>query len=1310
MADEFQGGPPPVPTPQVKPSPIVALQNAGFSNQEVGDWATQRRQVLSGAGFDNDEIDHYLTGVSVPQQPAGLTSRMQVKAQVGEAINKGLVEGFGSGPLGFSDETLKKPWMTALMGSPEGRTWWQHINHAVIGGAVGAGDLVLRTANAIYFGGIEGGKQELIDYGVAPDNAERLARDLKGMPEAFAGMIGALRAPAPKIAKAVEEMGEAAKAEEAIQPPTITPEMTEKTAPSNQDAVVNNFPLARIERDDQGNVHHVPIGNMPQATDFLDATKAVGGTDAPLSTTQKLLTLYNENGIHPAEVAHDAQTDVTIGQNLVSTGDDLPAVYRPGEGYGGGKPPIPPEPPEALPPPEPQKALPPSGPPSSFDDAQKRILDHISIGEGDPTRKLTLDRLYTNLLDQFFPISKATSKAEEVLGDLPTNENPYELARLFSGHAGKADHMLNHGMFDFNSYENVGPSLKAILDPVKDDLNGLRAFASSVRALELESRGVATGFDMDAARIVGQQGYEKYGPVMAGLVDYQNKLSAYLRDSGVLSKAGYDAMLKTNRLYVPFDRFFGEDGESTFRGPGGSLQARNPIERIEGSERKIVDPIETIVRNTFTLSAMAEKNAIGTALVDMLKREAEARAPSHTASLIPYDRELGAGELRDVDGNLLPNPQGKLSAPTADILPKPEITQVPSVVDQALDQAIAKYFGDRGMEAPEDFVATIRTAMLPPEGDEIRIFRDGKPETYKVDPDLARSMKGLDRQSVGMLERMLRPFASAIRAGAVLTPDFWGRHIWRDFLYAFTTYKNGLFSPIDMAKGIAGLAKKDEDFQNWLKSGGGNISFVSMDRRYLQNSINQLADTGLLERAWNVVGNPEASFGKKAAAIATLPPKLASKYLLDPLRVATAFAENASHLGAFKKATAEAEALDKAAIQSAGFTSRDVAVDAARMGASVRAWNMVSAFANITLQDTDRVLRAFKDNPASTGIKIAAGISLPSAVLWAVNNSTPEMSARYHEIPQWERDLFWILPVGDHLFRLPKPWGMGLVFGSGVERLLDGFVGKNPDAFRELAKSFMQVSIPGFVPNAFIPPLEQFANRSFFTNRTLVPQQTEKQLPEYQYTPYTTETAKALGKIIGAFPGMREASLDQGNPLGGVARALTSPILLENYIRGWTGTLGMYALNAADVSLKKAGIVPDPPMPTATLADIPIIKAFTVRYPSSSAQSIQDFYDEYGRNKTYFDTWMAMAKEGDMYATQKIQQAGGPQMFLRMDGIAKALSEHNQLIRDIYKDPSMKPDEKRQLIDQLYYSMIQIGQAGKATIRQAEQALNTGVH
>jgi hypothetical protein len=231
---------------------------------------------------------------------------------------------------------------------------------------------------------------------------------------------------------------------------------------------------------------------------------------------------------------------------------------------------------------------------------------------------------------------------------------------------------------------------------------------------------------------------------------------------------------------------------------------------------------------------------------------------------------------------------------------------------------------------------------------------------------------------------------------------------------------------------------------------------------------------------------------------------------------------------------------------------------------------------------------------------------------------------------------------------------------------------------------------------------EQMANRSFFTNRTIIPARLEGQLPEYQYSNYTTETAKKLGQVLSSFSGISQERVGQAGSMGhGTANALSSPMLIENYIRGWTGALGTYTLQAADYGLRQAGVVPPgPEHAEKTMADIPIVRAFVARYPTTNAQSVQNFYEKFNENKIYFDTYMARANEGDQESMDKIQAAGGMRMFVQLDAIKQAITEQSQVIQMVDKNPDMKPFEKRQLIDSLYYGLIQTAKEGNDVLNQ----------
>jgi len=359
------------------------------------------------------------------------------------------------------------------------------------------------------------------------------------------------------------------------------------------------------------------------------------------------------------------------------------------------------------------------------------------------------------------------------------------------------------------------------------------------------------------------------------------------------------------------------------------------------------------------------------------------------------------------------------------------------------------------------------------------------------------------------------------------------------------------------------------------------------------------------------------------------------------------------------------------------------------MGASTRAMNMITAFWNAHVQGLDRSVRAFQERPMATATKVAASITLPSVMLWWANHDDP----RWKEIPRWQKDLFWIVMTKDHVYRIPKPGEMGVLFGSLPERTLEAYFAENPKAFNDFSETLTKGLIPEYLPTFATPIIEQFANRSTFTGAPIIPASMEGLLPEYQYTEYTTQSGRMLGKLVAAIP-------------GGKRSAFASPAVLENYISAWSGNLGRYALQLADKALTMSGAVPDPVKPASALADIPFVKAFVIRYPSSTAQSIQDFYDRNAQSRQVIDTIRHLAKGGDFQVMQREIKLGESQnQLISLDEVQRALSTQKKYIWDVYKNKQLTPDEKRQQIDYVYYGMIETAKAGNKILDQLEKAV-----
>jgi hypothetical protein len=139
--------------------------------------------------------------------------------------------------------------------------------------------------------------------------------------------------------------------------------------------------------------------------------------------------------------------------------------------------------------------------------------------------------------------------------------------------------------------------------------------------------------------------------------------------------------------------------------------------------------------------------------------------------------------------------------------------------------------------------------------------------------------------------------------------------------------------------------------------------------------------------------------------------------------------------------------------------------------------------------------------------------------------------------------------------------------------------------------------------------------------------------------------------------------------------------LMENYIRAWSGGLGVYITKALDKVGRELGVTPDPPKGPWDLSDIPAIRAFTFRYPSAQAQSIQDFYTDSFAAEARYNSFTREAKQGAPTQQDrpefKASAVGG-----QLDKMRAALTKLNHNVHTINSLPeeAMDGTQKRHVI------------------------------
>lgn len=941
----------------------------------------------------------------------------------------------------------------------------------------------------------------------------------------------------------------------------------------------------------------------------------------------------------------------TVGSPVKGAATLGAGMVRPGLGHNM-------PPPGPLPvgvPPHPPVAPPPPGP---------RQIIH---GHGDH-EPMTLDKLYTRVMDDLHPLKILEKKLAEH-GALAPGEEFYQLARLTRGSFGRTHQALNHSTFDFHTLQNNGAGLKEVLKPVAKDLKSFEEYAIAKRDLELLNRGINTGTTPAAAQAIVNAAPAHFNQALNNLHAYQDRVLKYLRDSGVVSGQAYNDMKALNQAYVPFHRAI--DGAKDLRTSGRNIKAWSPIKGIKGSDRDILSPIETIIKNTHAFIDLAEKNRALTALTDA----ANNRAASGLVKKVPkpmHPINVTRDEVENfLQGSGLPIPQNFHTAP--------------------------------------DAFTIFRPNAFRPAPDEIAVFRNGKREVYKVDPEVANAVNGMGHQEVDAILKAMSVPAQALRVGATLSPEFMLRNLTRDQLTAMVFSRNGYLPFATYVNNVGHMFFKSKKYQDWLKSGGANSNLVSMDRRYMRDEIKNLTESGLLNTAKNVID---------------------PRKLLNNLSKVSEYSEQPTRIGEFGRARKRGKSMHQA-----GYESREVTVDFGRRGSSevVKAMARLTSFMNPQAQGVDRFVRSIKDAPAATTFKILAGVTAPTFLAYWYNRQDPRMKS----IPEWERDIYWHVPTNDWreyqptktgheksetnqipdnfkktvdgktyvnygtIYRVSKPFEIGVAFGSSFERGLDDFFGKHPEAWKDFDKSIRSAFLPNFIPQIGNPFLETAANFNYFRDKPIVSRQLENPANrQYEYGPYTSETAKLIGRTISKItPESR----------------LASPMMIENAILGWSGGMGRYALAVADKAIGMVG-GNQKVNPEWGPADYPGLKAIVSRMPSSAAAEIGAFYENLNKSNATRALLKRLSYEGAPFGetegplaktmrSQTMQEIENNSPQTKMAKAALAMSKQFAMIRRIQNAPNMTPEDKKRQIDLLTWGAMNIAQHANKNYYDAQKKL-----
>ncbi|ELI8123312.1 hypothetical protein RSF44_002611 [Yersinia enterocolitica] len=535
--------------------------------------------------------------------------------------------------------------------------------------------------------------------------------------------------------------------------------------------------------------------------------------------------------------------------------------------------------------------------------------------------------------------------------------------------------------------------------------------------------------------------------------------------------------------------------------------------------------------------------------------------------------------------------------------------------------------------------------------DVVKVFVDGQEKLVQVnDPELYRAFTMID------LERSNSTFMKAARtAKKVLTvsttsmPDFIIRNFLRDSIHSWAINKDGFKPVIASWAGFNKALRTDDSLVDMMFAGatfGGGYSNVydpASTAKTIRSVLRRKGynDSQIQEFESSIVRNSKEVMGKVEQGL--------HKY-----KNLSEAAENANRLATYEAAIKSGKSKAQAA-----FESRDL-MDFSMMGASNIMINLsdMLPFFNARMQGLSKLGRSIKENPHEV-LKRGGMITAASLALMALNWD----DKRYEELQDWDKDTYWHAWFGDQHVRFPKPFEIGLIFGTLPERFVRALGGKDTGAkFGKLvAHNFMETMAFNPIPQVAMPIAEAYVNYDFFKGGPIENMADSNLIAGARYNDQTSLLMREVGEATNM-----------------------SPKMLDHIVMGYTGSLGGYVMGATNLlmrNLKDYGETP-----AMRLDEMPVIKSFfRGSDPAKSTQFTEDFYRMMTEANQINSTINSFRKQGRSDDASELIEENRGKLSQRqgLTATQKQVKALNAQIEMMRRDRILTADQKREKIDRL---------------------------
>jgi hypothetical protein len=603
---------------------------------------------------------------------------------------------------------------------------------------------------------------------------------------------------------------------------------------------------------------------------------------------------------------------------------------------------------------------------------------------------------------------------------------------------------------------------------------------------------------------------------------------------------------------------------------------------------------------------------------------------------IPFYRQLddektiGPKIFQSISGVRAPKALKGGTAPLADLM-ETVVRNTQSAIQSGMKNVAAQ----RAVKVAESIQMANRLPSPRAGADVVQVLENGKPVSYEVaDPLFIDSVKSLNLPDLPFIGFFAGP-ANLLRNLVTKDPGFMMANMVRDSMSAWVTSGVKMTPVVSAIKNFTtALRGTSPEYQALLNAGVlGGYDYA----QNVEKSARQFRQ-GLAKY------NPSTGFDKLKNPVTSL---------WDALEKGTSASDAATRMEVYKNVMAEtgneAEAI---------FRSLEV-MNFNRKGSSavVRIMTAAVPFLNARMQGLDVLYRAAFGQMANKDAKAiqkaffvrGATIMALSMMYWAMTHDDEE----YKKQEQETRDNYWLLPkLG---VKIPIPFEVGVIFKVIPERIAEYAFGN--DTGKDLAKSMKRNLMSTFafnpIPQVVLPIVEAKTNYSFFTDRAILSQGLEGVAPEFQVGSNTSRLAKWIGKTTGQ-----------------------SPVMVDHIISGYTGTFGMYAVDAISSVMDANG---DSPKASKRFEQMPVIKRFALdpeaRGNVTAYYELKDSVDEIVRTSNFLERTMNFQDMVDY--SEGTAKLLATQDFIKI--LDKDMKEMNEMAGQV-RASAMDADQKRDML------------------------------